>query len=145
MSQSHNYTSTNSFNFRFDFQPHGLPIYPQEPPSSSRFPVSPTPIPKPAASYRPFGKENKQPDLHQQNLRVPSPAHVYTPHMARDTSSLNPLYNHAYARSYSGFSTTQAFNISSAFQSVNPMIGDFRPIGQVHRSQSHPGPSKNRI
>jgi hypothetical protein len=115
---------------------------------SSRFPVSPTPVPKPL-SYRPYGKENGKPDMppqqQQQARRVPSaPAamsHGYAPQMFLNPSSINPLYNHAYARSFGGFSqhtftmTNVPMGYGANFQ------GDFKPVGTMLQPQQSQGQS----
>jgi hypothetical protein len=110
--------------------------------NSSDFNVSPTPVAK-SASYRPFGKENGQPELSaQQQARrgLPAPTHIYPPHMFHDPSSINPLYNHAYARSFGGFAqhTYTVTNAQSGygasfqgdFKPVNPMLPPQQPQGQ---------------
>ncbi|KAE9381201.1 hypothetical protein N431DRAFT_322674 [Stipitochalara longipes BDJ] len=125
---------------------HGLPLYMNESQNSSRFPISPTPVPKPL-SYRLCGKENGKPDLpaqHQPARRVPSapavPSHGYTPQMFLNPSAMNPLYNHAYARSFGGFSqhtftmTNVPMGYGSNFQ------GDFKPIGSMLQPQQQQGP-----
>ena len=50
--------------------------------------------------------------------------------MLRDTSLINnPLYNHAYARSFGGFSQqTFSYNGMSSYQQANPMLGAFNPV-----------------
>jgi hypothetical protein len=133
----------------FDFPTHGMATYPNEPSTSSRFPASPTPATKPA-SYRSLGKENGQPELPaQQQARrgPPAPSHIYPPHMFHDPSSINPLYNHAYARSFGGFAhhTYTVTNVPSGygasfqgdFKPVNPMARPQQPQGQGMGSQSN--------
>jgi len=121
----------------FDFQPHGMPSFPNELSSSARLPVSPTPAAKPA-SYRLSGKENGQPEQpsqqHVRRTHSGPPSHIYPPHMLRDTSSINnPLYNHAYARSFGGFShQTWSYNDLSSYQQANPMLGGLNPVNSVN-------------
>ncbi|KAH8770320.1 hypothetical protein BGZ57DRAFT_985798 [Hyaloscypha finlandica] len=132
---------------RFDLPnaTHGLPMYPDELQNSSRFPVSPTPVPKPL-SYRPHGKENGKPELpHQQQARrapsAPSaPPHGFTPQMFLDPSSVNPLYNHAYARSFGGFSQ-HTFTMTNVPMYGTGFQGDFKPVGSMLQPQHPQGQS----
>jgi hypothetical protein len=135
------------FLFRFDFigATRGLTSYSSEAQSSSRFPVSPTPVPKPA-SYRPCGKENGMPELPaQQNARrAPSaPAslsHGYPPQIFLNHSSLNPLYNPMeYARSFGGFAnpTYHMANVPMGFGTT--FHGEFKPSGPMLQQQQSQG------
>jgi len=140
---------------RFDLPAitHGLPVYSNEPQIPSRFPVSPTPVPKPL-SYRPYGKENGKSDLPakpQHGRRVPSaPAsmsHGYAPQMFLNPSAVNPLYNHAYARSFGGFSQ-HSFSMTDVPMGYGANVqGDFKPVGsmlQPHQPQG-PGMGSNNM
>lgn len=134
---------------RFDLpaSTHGLPVFPNESQNSSRFPASPTPVPRPAP-YRLFGKENGQPErpVHQRFRRAPSapnvpstPSQGYPPQMFLNPSSINPLYSHSYARSFGGFSqhafamTNVATGYGTTFQ------GDFKPLGAMLQPQQQQG------
>jgi hypothetical protein len=85
------------------------------------------------------------PPPQQQARRVPSaPAamsHGYAPQMFLNPSSINPLYNHAYARSFGGFSqhtftmTNVPMGYGANFQ------GDFKPVGTMLQPQQSQGQS----
>jgi hypothetical protein len=129
----------------FDFPTHGMQTYPTEHSNPPGFPASPTPAAKPA-SYRPFGKENGQPEqpAQQQARRdPPAPSHIYPPHMFHDPSSINPLYNHAYARSFGGFAhhTYTVTNVPSGYGAS--FQGDFKPVNPILRQQPQGQGSQN--
>jgi len=130
---------------------HGLPssMYSNETQSSSRFPVSPTPVPKPL-SYRSYGKENGKSDLSaqpQHGRRIPSaPAsmsHGYAAQTFLNPPTINnPLYNHQYARSFGGFSqhSQHSFSMTNAPMGYgNNFQEEFKPTSLMLQPQQPQG------
>jgi hypothetical protein len=58
--------------------------------------------------------------------------------MFLDPSSVNPLYNHAYARSFGGFSQ-HTFTMTNVPMYGTGFQGDFKPVGSMLQPQRPQG------